>query len=87
MSGRDWAQAAANCDYVLHIASPIFERVFQTTPARWLTQKRLDTAHFLLTEKKQKPSDIYLELGFEDLSHFSYAFKKRFGYPPSQLPA
>ncbi|MFC3559617.1 AraC family transcriptional regulator [Pedobacter jamesrossensis] len=26
-----------------------------------------------------------MELGFEDLSHFSYAFKKHFGYAPAEL--
>ncbi|WP_310588831.1 helix-turn-helix domain-containing protein [Dyadobacter flavalbus] len=33
----------------------------------------------------QRPSDVYLEVGFEDLSHFSYVFKKQFGKAPSQL--
>lgn len=64
-----------------------FEKIFHQTPSRWLVNKRLEAAHFLITERKQKPSEIYLELGFEDLSHFSHAFKKRFGYPPSKLPA
>jgi AraC-like DNA-binding protein len=36
-------------------------------------------------QKNKKLSDIYLELGFEDLSHFSFAFKKLFGHSPSQL--
>jgi len=26
-----------------------------------------------------------MEVGFENLSHFSYEFKKQFGYPPTQL--
>jgi len=28
---------------------------------------------------------IYLDLGFEALSHFSFAFKKLFGLTPSEL--
>jgi len=35
--------------------------------------------------KGQKPSDIYLDLGFESLSHFSVAFKKMFGFAPAAL--
>lgn len=62
-----------------------FKQIFQQSPAAWLTAKRLDEAHFLIEQKQQKPSDIYLELGFENLSHFSFSFKKRFGYNPSQL--
>jgi len=34
---------------------------------------------------KRKPSDVYLDVGFEDLSHFSFAFKKHFGYNPSRI--
>jgi AraC-like DNA-binding protein len=50
-------------------------------------QKRLQEAHFLIDEKHKKPSEIYLDLGFEDLSHFSYAFKKLFGLTPTELSA
>jgi len=62
-----------------------FEKVFQTTPGKWLQQRRLKQAHYLIKEKKQSPSEVYLELGFEDLSHFSFAFKKAFGVAPSKV--
>jgi AraC-like DNA-binding protein len=61
-----------------------FKKIFQTTPEKWLTQKRLEFAHYQIREKKRKPVDVYLEAGFVDLSHFSYAFKKRFGYSPGE---
>jgi len=62
-----------------------FKKHFHTTPQKWLTQKRLELAYYQLTEKKKKPVDVYLEAGFEDLSHFSYTFKKRFGCSPTQV--
>lgn len=62
-----------------------FKRVFNDTPGRWLMQKRLKEAYFLIDKQGQRPSDVYLEVGFEDLSHFSYAFRKFFGFPPTQL--
>jgi len=62
-----------------------FQKVFNTSPGRWLLEKRLEEAHFLIEKKGQQPSNVYLEVGFEDLSHFSYAFKKKYGISPSQL--
>lgn len=62
-----------------------FKETFNDTPSRWLIKKRLQEAHFLIEMKRQKPSDIYLELGFETLQHFSYAFKKQFDMTPTEL--
>lgn len=61
-----------------------FEKAFGTTPGKWLLQKRLQEARYLL-EKGKKASEIYLDLGFEDLSHFSFTFKKQFGLSPSMI--
>jgi AraC-like DNA-binding protein len=66
-----------------------FEKLFHSSPSRWLQQKRLDEAYYLMRTKQRRPSDVYLEVGFENLSHFSTAFKRQFGFSPSQahLPA
>jgi len=62
-----------------------FHSIFQDTPSHWLVQKRLEEAYFLIDKKGKRPNDIYIDLGFEDLSHFSFAFKKLFGHPPTEL--
>lgn len=62
-----------------------FKKAFNTTPQKWLTQKRLELAHYQLAEKNGKPVDVCYEVGFENLSHFSYAFKKQFGCAPTEL--
>jgi AraC-like DNA-binding protein len=62
-----------------------FEKIFHTSPSRWLLQKRLQEAYYLIKEKGRKTSDVYLEVGFEDLSHFSFAFKKAYGVAPSAV--
>ncbi|UKT64492.1 AraC family transcriptional regulator [Pedobacter mucosus] len=62
-----------------------FKKSFETTPQKWIIQKRLELAHHQLLVKKQKPIEVYLETGFENLSHFSFAFKKHFGYAPSNV--
>lgn len=64
-----------------------FKKKFNTTPQRWLTQKRLELAHYQFVEKRKKPVDVCYETGFENLSHFSFAFKKHFGYAPTDLLA
>ena len=62
-----------------------FEKIFHIPPGRWLQQKRLEQAYYLIKDQGKKPSDVYLEVGFEDLSHFSFAFKKEFGKAPTLL--
>lgn len=62
-----------------------FKKLFNTTPQKWLTDKRLELAHYQLAEKQKKPIEVYLEVGFEDLSHFSFAFKKKYGVSPAHV--
>lgn len=62
-----------------------FKKIFDSTPNRWLQRRRLQEAYYLITKKGKPASDIYLDLGFNDLSHFSYAFKKQFGEAPSKI--
>ena len=62
-----------------------FEKLFHNTPSRWLQQRRLQEAYFLIKEKGKAASDVYLDLGFEDISHFSFVFKKQYGLAPSRI--
>lgn len=62
-----------------------FQKTFGLPPRQWLQNKRLNEAKHLIETKHQKPSSIYLDLGFESLSHFSYSFKKKFGKAPTEL--
>ena len=62
-----------------------FEKFYHTTPRRWLQQRRLQESYHRIKELKESPSDVYLELGFENLSHFSFVFKKAYGIVPSKL--
>ncbi|WP_407429424.1 helix-turn-helix domain-containing protein [Arcticibacter sp.] len=62
-----------------------FKKLFHTTPQKWLTDKRLELAYYHLSENGKKPTEIYLEAGFEDLSHFSFTFKKKYGVSPKSV--
>ncbi|HWW42137.1 AraC family transcriptional regulator [Pedobacter sp.] len=62
-----------------------FSKIFATTPKQWLRDKRLEEAYYMIKQKKQRPAEIYLDLGFENLSHFYFAFKQKFGLTTSEL--
>ena len=60
-----------------------FKKLSDLPPQKWLMEKRLSVARNKLENEKKKVSDVYLEVGFKNISHFSTAYKKRFGYSPS----
>ncbi|QEC75043.1 helix-turn-helix domain-containing protein [Mucilaginibacter ginsenosidivorax] len=60
-----------------------FQKTFGMAPRHWLQEKRLTEARHLIETKNKRPSAIYLDLGFESLSHFSHSFKKKFGKAPT----
>jgi len=62
-----------------------FVRSFHMTPKQWLKNRRLDEAMYRIKQKKEKPVNFYLDLGFENLSHFYYAFKQKFGVTTSEI--
>lgn len=59
-----------------------FVRVFQTSPGKWLIEKRLNHAMHLLSNQGKTVSEAAFESGFENTSHFSKAFRLRFGMAP-----
>lgn len=62
-----------------------FLELYNTSPGKWLTEKRLHYAKHLLTKAGKTVSDAAFESGFESSSHFSRAFSKQFGSPPSSI--
>ncbi|MFT5228293.1 MAG: AraC-like DNA-binding protein [Litorivivens sp.] len=61
-----------------------FEKHFNSPPSRWFQEKRLEHSAFLLKNKSKRPSDIFEEIGYENLSNFIQAFKLKFGVTPKQ---
>lgn len=62
-----------------------FEKTYQTSPGKWLLEKRLQLAHQLLSTLSKTVGEVAFESGFENISHFSRAFRKRFGVSPTTL--
>lgn len=61
-----------------------FQKIFGMAPRQWLQDRRLMEARHLIETKHRKPSSIYLDLGFESLSHFSHSFKRKYGKAPTE---
>lgn len=61
-----------------------FREQYATTPGKWLKQKRLEYGRYLLVQTDKTVTEVVLDCGFKNLSHFSHAFKKEFGITPLQ---
>lgn len=64
-----------------------FKKLSDLTPGKWLMRKRLEVAYGLMKEGGKKIVDVYAEVGFKNPSHFSTAFKKQYGIPPTAVSA
>ena len=62
-----------------------FAKYFGMPPKQYLIQLRMNRALELLTENELSVKEISFACGFTDEKYFSRAFKKKYGYPPSQL--
>jgi len=62
-----------------------FANYLATSPKQYLIQLRMDRALELLTKNEISVKEISFACGFTDEKYFSRAFKRRYGYPPSQL--
>ena len=60
-----------------------FRKYYNQPPGKWLLQKRLEYSAVLLKNPALNVSQVALNCGFEDLSHFSRAFKQKFGTSPA----
>ncbi len=62
-----------------------FLKIYNTSPGKWLLEKRLDHALHLLTNLGSTVTDAAFESGFENPSHFSRCFRDRFGVAPARI--
>ena len=72
------------CNISLSTFKRRFAKVFGTSPNKWLLEKRMQKAAQMLRQGKYKASEIYFELGYENLSSFIQSFKQVHGITPRQ---
>ncbi|MEM6343939.1 MAG: AraC family transcriptional regulator [Bacteroidota bacterium] len=73
------------CNMSLSTFKREFKKQYQSTPSRWFQAQRLEHAAYLLSSQQKRPSDLFEEIGYESLSNFTQAFKKKFGASPKQF--
>lgn len=72
------------CNMSLSTFKRTFEKHFHISPSKWFQERRLEYAAILLKNEGRRPSDIYLEIGYESLTNFIQAFKSKYGVTPKQ---
>jgi AraC-like DNA-binding protein len=79
------AEIAFLCNMSLSTFKRQFTNEYNEPPGKWLQDKRLQKAKELLQTGNLKASDIYLSIGYNNLSNFSVAFKNKFGVSPTDI--
>ncbi|MGQ0504620.1 MAG: helix-turn-helix domain-containing protein [Myxococcaceae bacterium] len=62
-----------------------FRRELASTPSRYWRSRKLDEAMVLLRSGGLSVSEVSLEVGYDNPTAFGFAFRKRFGQPPSSF--
>ena len=73
------------CNMSLSTFKRRFLNEYKVSPGKWLKNQRLEKAKETLAQGNLKPSDIYLDFGYNNLSNLSIAFKNKFGVNPSEI--
>ena len=60
-----------------------FKQSTGLSPHRWMRDKRLEQARYLLADNRRSLTSIAIKLGYASLSHFSAAFKQATGISPT----
>ncbi len=62
-----------------------FKTVFDMPPKRWLTERRMEVAKELLEQSGSSVTDVAMQLGYENVSHFIKMFKEKHGVTPKKF--
>jgi AraC-like DNA-binding protein len=62
-----------------------FKKIYQTGPYEYFQKNRMQRARMLLMSGRYSVKETGLQLGYNNLSNFTIAFKKEFGLLPSEV--
>lgn len=83
-SELDTAAIAASASVSESECLRCFRNTIGTTPIQYLKQYRLQQAARMLTETREKVSDIAVSCGFQDMSYFTKSFREQMGLVPTE---
>ncbi len=72
------------CNTSLSTFKRRFVQIFGASPNKWMVKRRMEIAATLLQNQKERPSDVYYKVGYENHSSFSESFKQVFGITPRE---
>jgi AraC-like DNA-binding protein len=58
-----------------------FEKEYGVSPGKYIRERKLEIARYELINGNS-PAEIFMQLGYENVSNFTGAFKKKFGQTP-----
>ncbi|MEK3913027.1 AraC family transcriptional regulator [Paenibacillus sp. FSL H7-0331] len=62
-----------------------FRKIYNEPAFQWIRNRRLEKAKELLTHSGISITEVCLATGFENVSHFSKVWKRKYGVPPSAM--
>lgn len=81
------AELAFLCNMSLSSFKRKFQKLYNTSPNKYLLQRRMEIAKDMLLYDREKPSEVYHKVGYENHSSFSESFKNTYGLTPKDFQA
>lgn len=82
---KNLRELAATTNYSYNYLSNLFKKTTGTTLQGYYHNRRLETAELLISLGDFSVGEVAGMLGYSSVYPFSLAFKKKFGYPPSDV--
>lgn len=74
--------------FLCHCSPSTFKRKFKNIyglpPQKWLLEQKMRLAADLLRHPRERPGQVYQQVGYENHSSFTQSFKKQYGMTPKE---
>jgi AraC-like DNA-binding protein len=61
-----------------------FQKIYGSSPSKWFLHKKMEMAANLLRNRRERPSEVFHQVGYETHSSFAKSFKQVFGKTPRE---
>ncbi|HZE84788.1 MAG TPA: AraC family transcriptional regulator [Puia sp.] len=70
------------CNLSLSTFKRRFEKIYGSSPSRWILLRKMEIAKDLLLHANEKPGEVWHKIGYETHSSFTQSFKQIYGLTP-----